>query len=113
TLGWTGLLALGRGGLGVNAASIAANLFFGRSGSTGAPSFIQPAFSNLSGVAATAQGGLPTGGSTGQHLEKNSATNYDTVWRLDDLFASSIANQTFAAVDQYLTGSKIVLPAAG
>jgi len=37
-------------------------------------------FTQLSGVAATTQGGLPTGGSAGQSLIKSSTTNYAASW---------------------------------
>jgi hypothetical protein len=40
----------------------------------------QPAFTDISGAATTAQAGVPTGGTTGQTLSKNSATNYDASW---------------------------------
>lgn len=41
-------------------------------------------FTNLAGVAATSQGGAPTGGTSGQVLKKNSATNYDYSWATDE-----------------------------
>ena len=53
-----------------------------KSGTDAAPSFAF-AFSNLKGAtgAAGADGqGVPTGGTTGQVLKKNSGTNYDTSW---------------------------------
>jgi hypothetical protein len=37
-------------------------------------------FAQLSGVASQAQGGVPAGGTLGQVLHKNSATNYDYSW---------------------------------
>lgn len=37
-------------------------------------------FNQLAGVAATSQGGLPTGGTASQVLSKNSGTNYDASW---------------------------------
>jgi hypothetical protein len=37
-------------------------------------------FSQINGVVATTQAGLPAGGSAGQVLQKNSGTDYDTGW---------------------------------
>ena len=49
-------------------------------------------FNQLAGTAATTQGGLPVGGTTGQTLQKNSATNYDTGWITQTTTSESIWN---------------------
>jgi hypothetical protein len=59
----------------------AGHQFFGNNtAAAAAPAYVQPAFTDLAGFAATTQAGLPIGGTTGQTLQKNSATNYDTGW---------------------------------
>jgi hypothetical protein len=58
-----------------------AHRFLGNNtGSTAVPSYVQPAFTDLTGAATTAQGGVPILGTTGQVLTKNSATSYDVYW---------------------------------
>lgn len=55
--------------------------------------------------------GLPTGGSAGQILVKNSGTNYDASFVTDIVNNCSLAQQTFGATIQYVTGSDITVPA--
>jgi hypothetical protein len=59
----------------------AAHTFLGNeTGGTAAPHYVQPNFTDLAGIATTAQGGVPAGGTIGQVLMKNSNTNYDVKW---------------------------------
>lgn len=51
-----------------------------KSGTDAAPSFAF-AFSNLKGAQGSAGQGVPTGGTSGQVLTKNSSTNYDASWQ--------------------------------
>ena len=51
-----------------------------KSGTDEAPSFAF-AFSNLKGASGQAENGLPSGGTTGQILTKNSGTDYDASWQ--------------------------------
>jgi hypothetical protein len=70
--------------LSFTASTAAANSFYGNNtGATGAAGFVQPTFANLSGTVTATQGGLPTGGSAGQVLKKNTGTNYDASWAND------------------------------
>lgn len=79
TVGWSGTLAVARGGTG--AATAPAFTYFGNdTGSTATPGFHQINFNQLLGVAAQNQAGLPSGGTGGQILQKNSSGDYDAIW---------------------------------
>ena len=56
---------------------------------------------------------VPTGGTAGQVLTKNSSTNYDDSWTTSPvaLFNSATASQTGFAADQYVTGSNVTYTA--
>lgn len=59
----------------------AAHRFFGNNtASTAVPAFEQVNFTDLGGVASTAQAGLPIGGATGQILQKVNSGDYNTTW---------------------------------
>jgi hypothetical protein len=61
--------------------AINAHQFWGASvGTSVSPSYVTPQFTDLGGVAATTQGGVPAAGGAGQVLSKNSTTDYDTGW---------------------------------
>jgi hypothetical protein len=76
-----------------------AHQFLGNNtGSTAAPTYVQPAFTDLTGAAGTAQGGLPTGGTAAQVLSKNSATNYDASW-------ATLSSATFQSGASSSTGT--------
>lgn len=58
----------------------------------------------------TGSGTVPTGGSAGQVLKKNTATNYDYSWASDaqyNSYAAGLTGQSIGASDTYLTGSLI------
>lgn len=65
---------------------------------SGAVTIGQPDFSDLSGTAVSTQGGVTTGGATGQVLSKLSASNYDTAW----IYKGGVASVT-STVDQTAT----------
>jgi hypothetical protein len=73
--------------------------------STAAPSYVQPGFTDLTGAAGTAQGGLPTGGTTGQRLVKSSATNYDTSWVSNITGVTDASDAPSGAVGEYLVSN--------
>jgi hypothetical protein len=59
----------------------------------------------------TTKAGLPTGGTAGQTLTKNSGTNYDTAWGTMVKENASTSNQSVTTADTYIAGSSIVVGA--
>jgi hypothetical protein len=82
----------------------ASNNFLTAISAAGVISKAQPAFTNLSGAATTAQAGVKTGGTTGQVLAKASNSDYDLVW-------NAAGNGTVTATGGSLTSNAVVLGA--
>jgi hypothetical protein len=89
---------------GVQTKASASTNFLTAINDAGSVSAAQPAFTDISGIATTAQGAVKSGGTTGQVLAKASNSDYDLVW-------NAAGSGTVTATGGALTSNSVVLGA--